>query len=544
MLTGATDPHRHLPDAEAWQRSDDWKAVHDTIPTLGRRPLDRAFLDRPLVASLATVAARCPDHPAVVDPTSVTTYGDLVRLIHRIGGAIRSAPGAGKPFGILQPDTGVYAAALFAGIIAGRPCVPLDTANPPGRNADIARVAGIGLLLAAADDVGARTVAGDAGVLAIGDGASLPDPVGAADAWLNMDEPAYILATSGSTGQPKLIVHSQRTIAHRGCQFGDTMDLSGRDRVLFGGGSPGTYAGLAHLLAQLRAGATAHLINIRQQGMRGLLKRLDDDRITVIRAGASLLRTVASLAGADRAMAHLRLVRFSGEQPTMDDVRLLHRVLDPACRIANGYGSTEAANFQWTASPREMIDPVRVAAGIPDSGVDALVVDELARPCPPGHVGELVIRNRYNALGEWQNGRCVPGRLIPDPGDPTARIYFSGDAARQDRNGIFLIVGRIDRQVKINGQRVEPVEIEGAIREAPEVLDAAVLPRTVGDAATLLAFVVLRPGSSADVVPALRSSLRNRLPAYMVPSRIVVLDAMPRLPGGKVDGVSLLRQFT
>lgn len=528
------------PSASAWRHSAAWSEFYDATPALGRKPLDLAFLARPLPESLAQVAERQPDRPAVVDGAGTLTYRQLLDLIGRLGAAIRRSGPAASPIGIYLPDSGTYAAALFAGLLADRPCVPLDTANPAARNAEIARAAGIGLLLAAEADADARLVAAGADILAIGAPFSLPPPDGAMRTALGMDDPAFILATSGSTGLPKLIVHSQRTIAHRGCQFGDTMDLAQEDRVLFGGGSPGTYAGLAHLLAQLRAGASAHLVSIRQQGIRGLFDRLRNDKITVVRAGASLLRTIARLNGAAEAMSHLRLVRFSGEQPTLDDVRLLRRVLPPGCRIANGYGATEAANFQWTASPSDTIDPVRVAAGIPDSGVDALIADTDGRACAGNEVGELVIRSRYNALGEWRDGRCVPGRLIPDPDDPALRIYFTGDLARQTEDGIFVIVGRRDRQVKINGQRVEPIEVEGAVREAAEVLDAAVLPRTVGDATTLVAFVVARPGAIGNIANILRDQLRGRLPPYMVPSRIVMLDSLPRLPGGKVDGVSLL----
>ena len=134
----------------------------------------------------------------------------------------------------------------------------------------------------------------------------------------------------------------------------------------------------------------------------------------------------------------------------------------------------------------------------------------------------------------------MPGRLIPDPNEPDLRVYFTGDLARQTAAGVYVIVGRKDRQLKINGQRVEPIEIEGAIREMPGVLDVAVLPRTIGETTSLLGFVVAQPDARPDFIKGLRDMLRSRLPGYMIPARITLLDALPLLPGGKVDGMALL----
>ena len=139
----------------------------------------------------------------------------------------------------------------------------------------------------------------------------------------------------------------------------------------------------------------------------------------------------------------------------------------------------------------------------------------------------------YNAVGEWHGGACRPGPFASDPTDPTRRIHHTGDIARCTEDGVYIILGRQDRMLKLNGQRIEPGEIEAALRACDGVADAAVVSP---NGRTLLAFVALHSGTTPDAV---RASLRTRLPASMIPSRIMPLDVLPQLPGGKVDLVRL-----
>ena len=120
-------------------------------------------------------------------------------------------------------------------------------------------------------------------------------------------------------------------------------------------------------------------------------------------------------------------------------------------------------------------------------------------------------------------------------------MYFTGDLARASDDGTVVLLGRKDRMVNINGQRVEPVEVEAAIRELADVRDVVVLPRMVGQAASLVAFVVPGARGKDTIAEALRERLRRHVPAHMLPSRIIALEALPRLPSGKVDGVALLK---
>lgn len=193
----------------------------------------------------------------------------------------------------------------------------------------------------------------------------------------------------------------------------------------------------------------------------------------------------------------------------------------------------------WYTDASDAHDPVRVAAGtlLPDTS--AALVDAAGAHCARGEAGELLLRSRYNALGEYVDGRLVSGRLEPDPEDPTRRIYRTGDLARCDRDGVFVVLGRADRILNINGQRVEPAEVEFVLRRNPRVERAEVLACNRNNATALVAFVVAAPDRSAGLERTLRDELRGSLPGFMVPSRIILLEKIPLLPGGKIDAQAL-----
>ena len=217
------------------------------------------------------------------------------------------------------------------------------------------------------------------------------------------------------------------------------------------------------------------------------------------------------------------------------DVALFRRVLPDGCHIQIGYSSTESTGTQWfvprDAQPAGPFVPV----GYVLPGNAATVVDDADRPLPRGETGELVLRGRFIALGGWQHGRCVPGNMRPDPQQPDARVLHTGDLVHIDADGLCTVTGRKDRQVKINGVRVEPSEVEAALRDLADVADAAVLARRTGPETTLAAFVVPRNNGNNLAEAGIRAALRTALPPAMRPARLHILTGMPRLPSAKLD---------
>lgn len=223
----------------------------------------------------------------------------------------------------------------------------------------------------------------------------------------------------------------------------------------------------------------------------------------------------------------------------MSDVAALRRMTGSRCLIRNSYGSTEASGFSWFAAEGDTHDTLRVPNGVLLPDTEALIDDGAGGDCPRGVAGELIIRSRFNALGELVDGRLVPGRLTPDPVDPRRRIYRTGDLARCDADGVFVVLGRADLMLNINGVRVEPAEIERALTRLPGVERAQVVACARGTGTLLSGFLVPEPGTVLDLA-ASKTRLRSLLPPTMVPAWLIELPTMPMLPGGKVDTQALI----
>ncbi|WP_170979332.1 AMP-binding protein [Roseomonas sp. HF4] len=519
---------------------DGWLETPD-LPEDYRGPRDIPYVrygaagrDRPALATLARIVAAMPDAPACEDAVRALDFRALRAAVGRLAAAIRASGTAG-PIGLLLSNTVDYPVAVLACLAAGRVGLLLESAAPPAWNEAILRQVGAGLILAedAAEGVGfGLPCIGTAAAFASGAAGFPPE-----EAWLGQDAPAFIICTSGSTGQPKALVHSQRTVLHQVAGLIDEFHLSSRDRFLMAT-SAATTAGLFTLLTIL-GGSALHLVALGRGGVPALREALTTRPVTVLRAGPSLMRIVARLPDAAAMLAGLRILRSTGEPLLHADVEVMRGCLPPGCMINNAYGATELSGTGWFVHPGDAQDPVRVAAGILDPGTEAKIVDGHGRPCPPGEVGELWMRSRFAALGEWQEGRLVPGRLEPDPSDPSLRVYRTGDLARLTPDGAFVVLGRMDRMVKVNGMRVELAEVEAALRRSSEVAQAAVVAREAGGRVLLVGFVVPADAAHAGLEGRLREDLVHVLPAHMRPARIIAIGAIPLLPGGKRDEAAL-----
>jgi acyl-coenzyme A synthetase/AMP-(fatty) acid ligase len=530
------------PAVEAWSDAETWSRRRDHVP--GIPPIDQDFVDRPLRQSWAIRAARNPTDWAVGDEAERLTWGGLDDRINRIAGAIAAAdpplgPPTGSPLGtiaLLLRDSVAGVAALYAGLAIGRPVLALDASVPLARNLDIMDQARAVAVVVECED---HEIAAHRPVIAIGNGAESPLLRPDQHRPLGPDDVAFIVTTSGSTGLPKLIAHSQRGMAWRATRYVPAMRLTQEDRFISANFAASSYSGLIYLSGALYAGAYSHIAGVGALGTRRLFDVMARERITALRGGASFFRALATLPGATEAFARVRSLRMTGEPTTWADIDLLRRLARPDCRITNSYGATECTGFYWEDTGDRSAHPTQIPAGIPCPGSDAVIADETGAAVPVGAEGELFVRSQYNALGEIQGGRLVEGRLRHDPTDPGRRIYATGDLARRLADGTIVVLGRKDRMLKINGQRVEPAEVEVAIRAIAGVTDATVLPMPLRDTVTLAAFVAAdrSPANFAEVI---RDALRKNLPAYMVPTRVVIMNELPRLPGGKVDGVRLL----
>lgn len=524
--------------------SEPWIATPHLRPDY-RGPVGRAYvpfrdpaLSAPMIATLEGLATKSADAIAIDAPGEALSYRSLWQAVCRLRSQIESIAETNASIAILLPIGAAYVVAVFAVLASRRIGLLLDQRFPDDRNAAIAAVAGVDVVLAASE-------LGDAwvwrNVATVNSAAAFDQAVAAVaprDA-LALDEPAFILCTSGSTGLPKAIVHSQRTMLHWARTVADAMHLTPEDRVL-SVSSPSNLGGFVALLACALTGASMQMLDVASLGLGALINVLETRPVTILRAAPSFLRSLARVPGAAAAMARLRLLQLFGEPLWKADLAELRRILPAGCLIRSTYGSTEASGLSWFAGDPDDYDPLRVATGILMPDTTALVVADDGRPCPPGEAGELVIRSKYNALGEWREGRILGGMFEPAAPDDSSRTYRTGDIARFHPDGVFVVLGRKDRMLKINGQRVEPGEVEAALRRSPEVAEAEVLPYDLAGATRLVAFAIPAANAGPDLANRLKADLQSVLPRFMTPSRILLLSGMPRLPGGKVDAQRLL----
>jgi len=489
-------------------------------------PFTERDLAQPIAERFAAMARAHPERIAIDDGETRMTYREALAAIVVLAARIAGDTAPGDLVGILLPTSTDFPLAMLACLAAGRLFVPLDLHYPKAWLADVVKDCGMAAVVGRFDDAEAAALVPD-GVRRID--LSRPLPYAAATAPLTPcgpDEPAFVLFTSGSTGRPKGIVNSQRALLRRVAQYANAAHVGAEDRFL-PLSSECTIAGLRERLTALLSGATLHLIDVQRGGARAILDRLDG--ITMVYAVPALLRALMQL-GAGPAPQSLRVVRVGGDAVLWSDIDALRAWLPPACRIELGYSSTEAPIMQWFVPQDFPREGTRVPLGYP-LAVNALaIVGEDGAAVSPGEAGELIVRSPYVALGRWQGGRCVGDDFPADAKDPSCRILATGDLVRLRADGMIDLVGRKDRQLKIRGQRVEPGELEAAIRLQPGVGDVAVFPRRVGANWWLIAYVV----GDADLGE-LKRALRGVLPPALQPQRLHRLDAIPRLASIKLD---------
>ena len=339
---------------------------------------------------------------------------------------------------------------------------------------------------------------------------------------------AYVIYTSGSTGTPKGVEVTHGGLLNLVQWHRDAFGITSADRATHLAGL-GFDASVWELWSYLATGATVRLVAEEEtrtspEALRSLLV---EERITVAFAPTPMAEALLGLEWP--ADAALRLLLTGG-----DALRVRPRA-DLPFALVNNYGPTENTVVSTSG---EVASGEGGAPGIgrPIANVRAYVVDGELQPVPVGVPGELCVGGTQVARGYLGRPEQTAERFVPDPftTEPGARLYRTGDRVRWLALGELEFLGRLDRQVKVRGFRIEPGEIEAALLAHPAVRDAAVVARADGSgAASLVGYVV--PAAGEPSADALRAHLGTRLPGYMVPGTLVFLDALPVTASGKVD---------
>jgi non-ribosomal peptide synthetase component F len=496
-----------------------------------------AFTTTPLLDHLRAAAARDPGAVALAGQAAELRYADLLRLSLNVAGAVAARVPAGRAVACHLPRSPEGVAAVLGCLISGRVCLILDPTNPPDRQAALLADAAPAAVLVAEG----LPCESPAPVLPMREAMAHQHPDSRPDPAWDPDAPLVVHYTSGSSGRPKGIVLSARSVLLRAAGLAHSWALTQDDRIL-GPSVPVGSAGPSILFAGLSCAARVVLSDLRAEGAGAVLRLVEQQAVTCAALQPAVLRLLFQHPRVDAAFRHLRSLRIGAAALPRADLAAWRAHLPLDCSILHPYSSTEALEIaRWAVPPDDAGDEATVAAGRLQCVHDYALLGEDDRPVARGEAGELVLRSRCVALGEWQGGRLVPGRMPPVAGRPGWRFFRTGDLLRVQPDGMMRVLGRADRQVKINGFRVEPAEIEAVLRAVPGVADAAVVATTASDRVTLHGFVAATDVDPAALVATLRERLAAGLPPRSRPSSLVVLDRLPTLPGGKIDLLALTR---
>jgi amino acid adenylation domain-containing protein len=482
-------------------------------------------------------AAESPASIALAGDGFATTYAELESESNRIANHLRaSGVRAGATVGI-EPERSRHLPAALLGILkAGAAYVPLDPAYPRERLASMIEDARLFSILATSDRARFAET-GTAHVLHVADARAASDERPAAYA-----NPAaalaYVSYTSGSSGRPKGVAVEHRGVV-RLVRSADYVDLAPADIILHH--SPLSFdASTFEIWGALLNGARLALPTPGLQAPEDLAATIERLGVTTIFLTTALF--VRFVDAVNELPASLRCVLTGGEVCSAPHARrFLERF--PDCRLVHVYGPTENTTFSTarTLVPDD-VAATNVPIGRPIANSSAYVLDAHLEPVVPGEPGELCVGGDGVARGYLNAPELTRERFVPDrfAGDPAARLYRTGDRARFRADGSLEFLGRSDRQVKVRGHRVEPGEIEAALTRHPNVGEAAVVVVERGAEKELVAHVVPSRGSSLNESE-LRAHLKELLPAYTLPHKIILRAHLPLGPTGKIDRHELAR---
>ncbi|MEW5926734.1 MAG: amino acid adenylation domain-containing protein [Gemmatimonadota bacterium] len=509
-----------LGEAERRLVVEEWNRTDADYPA--DSPIHRLFEEQ---------AARAPDAVAVVYGERSLTYRELNERANRLA---RHLAGVGvgpeSRVGIFLERGPELVVALLAVLKAGGAYVPLDPAYPAGRLAFMLADSGVEVLVTREELRAALPVEAPARVVSVDaerDGVaarSAENPESRAGA----GSLAYVMYTSGSTGAPKAVGVEHRGVVRlvRGANY---VDL-GPDEVVLQAAPVSFDASTLEVWGALLGGGRLVLLPGAAPSLEELGRTLAGHGVTTLWLTAGLFQLMVQERLED--LGGVRQLLAGGDVLPAEAAKAFRRRF-PACRLVNGYGPTENTTFTCCYTVPAEWSGSSLPIGAPVSNTRVYVLDAGMQPVPVGVPGELYAGGAGVARGYLGHPAATAERFVPDPFGPGAgaRLYRTGDRARWRADGAVEYLGRLDAQVKLRGFRVEPGEIEAALRRHPGVADCLVVAREDAPGERrLVAYVA--GGADAEE---LREHLRASLPEYMVPGAFVVLESLPLTPNGKPD---------
>lgn len=466
----------------------------------------------------------------------------------------------GQAIGIYMENKVDFIASIIAVLNSGGIFVPIDTALPRNRVEQMIGSADIRIFLTGgkykeilSKQIGKERAAVLLSVeVCVSPSADAPartlrsEPLSPVQ--YHLEDKVYIYYTSGSTGTPNAIVGRNESLVQFILWQIDTFAIDHTCRVSQLS-AIGFDAFLRDIFVPLFTGGTVCIPQSAGVVMdqRKLAAWLDHSRVKLIHCVPSLFRHIFSSQLTASYFKHLEFVLMSGEQINPGDLKRWYEVFDDRIQLVNFYGPTETTMIKTFhfIQQKDLLRP-RIPAGVPLRGTRVIIVDKDMNVCDQGIAGEIYIRTPYTTYGYLGNPRLNEQRFITNPFSENDNdiLYKTGDLGRELENGEIEILGRIDRQVKVRGVRIDPGEIECYLLKMEDVKEALVVERSDSEEGSYLCAYIV-PYSHSDGsqhildASAVKKALAKNLPTHAIPMYITVLEKLPLSANGKVDRQAL-----
>jgi amino acid adenylation domain-containing protein len=495
-------------------------------------------VDGDLAARFEECAARYGGRLAIHDEAGAWSYAEVDAAANRIAQELLAVlPGRDRPIVLLFENGAWYVAAILAGLKAGSFYVPFDPQQPVNRlralfvESDAAVLLCDARLAELAQEIAPRETVVAVECVPCG-GAANPGRA------IAPDDPAYVLYTSGSSGEPKGVLQTHRNVLADMRRLTTDLRVTADDRfaLLF---LPWFSASIGPIFGALLNGASVHIYSLPGQGLAGLADWLRRQEISVCDMSLAVFRQLTDGGGGEARFPSIRLLGLGGEQVTRADFDRFRRHFAEGAVLQNGYGATETRTIsQFLLTHETRFAGNIVPVGRPVAGKTVLLQDAEGRVAGPGEAGEIVVRSRYLSPGYWRRPELTREAFRDAGPGSEERTYRTGDVGVWLDEGLLLHLGRLDAQVKIRGHRVEPAEVEDALLRFAACREACVTAEAGSDGEARLVCYFVAAGDPPTVA-AIREYLAGELPAYLIPRRFLLLESLPRLANGKVDIRSL-----
>jgi amino acid adenylation domain-containing protein len=496
----------------------------------------RNDIEQSIGSRFQQIVDRDPSRIAIKVEDRVLTYGTLNKMANRVAHALRSASGAGNEPVAVFGGNGVGTIAAILGVIkAGKIYVPLDSSFSEAWARFILQDTKAKIVLTGSHAPGlVKSWLSSAHILIDFESLDAGWSEENSEDIVAPDALSQILYTSGTTGYPKGVMESHRNMLHNAMRLGNASHISPEDRITLVR-PPSSGGGLCNLLLALLSGSAIYPVDLKQMGLAAIADWLRREKITIFHAGATVFRHFAQqLTGAEQ-FPDLRLIRVGSGQIFAKDVELFKRYF-PNTLLFHILSCTEINTYRVHFLNKDsQVPDGALPVGYALDDMEVLILDDSGNLLGIEEVGEIAVRSAYIFPGYWNNSTLTASAFVGSPDANGRRTFRTGDLGRLQPDGCLEYRGRKDFRLKIRGHRIQAEEVEAALLQIPGISQSVVAAYKDAYGDDRLVAYVTPAAKEIPAISQVRDLLKKWLPDYMVPTKFIPLESLPRNSNGKVD---------